>query len=90
MSSIVLAENLVGADGKATDRVLDDRQVRLPFLGQAKPSGQALEQRHPEVTFQLTDLLTHSPLSQMELLCRVGKVQITRRYFECPQPIQGW
>ncbi|MNM81472.1 hypothetical protein D3C81_934800 [compost metagenome] len=90
MSSIVLAENLVGADGKTTDRVLHNGQVRLPFLGQAKPSGQALEQRHPEVTFQLTDLLTHSPLSQMELLRRVGKVQITRRYFECPQPIQGW
>jgi hypothetical protein len=51
MSSMVLAEDLVCADCQATDRVLYDRQVRLPFLGQAKPSGQALEQRHTEVTF---------------------------------------
>jgi hypothetical protein len=90
MPSITLTKDLVGTHRQTTDCVLYHWQVRLPFFAQAKPSGQALEKRHTEVPLQLTDLLADRTLSQVQLLRCMGEIQIPRRHFECPQPIQGW
>nr|BFE93820.1 hypothetical protein GCM10020185_43560 [Pseudomonas brassicacearum subsp. brassicacearum] len=60
----MLAKDFVGAHRQSRDCVLYHRQVRLAFLGQAQATGQALEQRHPQVAFQLADLLADRALGQ--------------------------
>ncbi|MNE34686.1 hypothetical protein D3C80_1284170 [compost metagenome] len=86
--ALVLTEDLVGAHRQAADRILHHRQVGLPLFGQAQAPGQALEQGHAQVVFELPDLLAHRPLGEVQLLGCVSKVQGACRHFERPQPVE--
>ncbi|MNF53038.1 hypothetical protein D3C84_344080 [compost metagenome] len=83
-STFVLTKNLVGPHGQSRDRILHHRQISLAFLGQSQATGQALEQCHSKVAFQLADLLTDRALGQKQFFGGMGEVQTAGRHLECP------
>ena len=88
-----LAEAAVGVlverRGDAVEGIGDDRDERMPFVGEREAARQAVKEARAEAAFELRDLMTDRALADAELDRGAGEVEVARRGLEGAEGVQG-
>src|SRR3546814_3311276 len=70
---------LVERRGDAVERLGDDGDERMAFVGEREPARQAVEEAGAEAAFKLGDLMADRALADLEFEPRAGEGEVARR-----------
>src|SRR3546814_1127767 len=82
------ARILVERRGDAVERLGDDGDERMAFVGEREPARQAVEEARAEAAFKLGDLMADRALADMEFEPRAGEVEVARRRHEGAEGVE--